>query len=213
MATTYRSTYTDDSDDEIVWNLSASREPRLPLPSSPSYSLVSDFSSDFVILSRPLSPVSYTQSRTAAGLQQHTPITATFNVSLTEQVAKLRISGSANGSSQKKLKKAKPAAVLQNAENQPPKPAKKPTKKKAQPKPGTRTVPGDTYPSPSPKTATKAKNDQQGNSSNTTKRTKHRSKPTDNGNTDVRPVVSTGKTPSLYEEASTFISRYVYATP
>jgi len=214
MAITYRRRFADDSDDEIVWSPSGRRESRLALTPSPSCSLVSEFSSDFVIVSNPLSPVIHSypsiqpgsQTRSIAGSSQHSPITA--DVPLTKQVANLLISSNAKAPAKPDAKKAKPA-VVQNDENQPASTTKKKKAKKAKRK---LAAPGDAYPSPSPspraqKTAAKApikvKKERHGNGSNATKSTV----PRGGVRTDVQPVVQAAEVPSLYEEASTFISR------
>jgi len=157
MATTNRTTFAEESDDEIVWRPYDRKESRLALTPSPSCSLVSEFSSDFVIVSNPLSPVIQNYLSIPPGSQtrsspQHSPVTAT----LTKQVANLRLSSNAKRSAKPEAKTAKPA-VVQNDENQP-ETTKKKKAKKAKRKPA---VPGDAYPSPSPspraqKTAAKA---------------------------------------------------------
>lgn len=204
MATS-RNTYADDSDDEIVWNLSDRREPSPAL--NPSYSPVSDVSSDFFIISRPLSPAFHSNPLIYSAPRNRAARCSAKVNALTEQVAKLRISSSTKGSTKREPKKPN-RAVLQNGTNQPaPKNEKNNAKKKVQQKP----VPVDVYPLPSPKaekTSAKAKKKRFSNDTKPTRRNL-----IGNNNTDVRPVVSTGsqgaKAPSLYEEASTFISRFL----
>ena len=221
MSTTHHRTFAEDSDDEIVWSLSDRREPRLALTPSPSCSLVSDFSSDFVIVSNSLSPVLHanpsipygSQSRSPTASPQHSPITTISNVPLTKQVVNLRISGNPKGSTKNEAKKTKPA-LMQNDENQPVSTKKQQKQaKKARKAKRKLATPTDAYPSPSPspraqKTAAKAppkeREEPRGNT-NAKKSTVPRV------STDVRPVVPTTtqatEVPSLYEEASTFISR------
>ena len=207
MATTYRRAY-DDSDDEIVWSLSDRNDPRLALASSPS-------SSDFIILSRPLSPIFHTDrsvpGRTIGRSQAPEPITATLNLSLTKQLANLRISGKAKDFAKRKAKTSQPADA-QNGETHLASAKRRKKAKKAQRKADITTYPEDAYPSPEPSPRTqkvtppaKAKKDQH------YKLTVHQGNPIEDGNSDKQSVVLTqdqaATVPSLYEEASTFISR------
>lgn len=190
----------DDSDDEIVWCLSDGE------------TSVSDSTpAEYVILSRPRTPED--QLRSVRGPQTHTPVTASETVSLSAKMGAMNISKASTTPKKKKKKKKVEPVVVQDGDSTPPgTPSKRQRRKKAKGKAATAVAPvSNPYPSPasSPKIgktrkATGVKIDSVRNAT-----TGLGTQPVVDDVPDRLSAVSheSAWAPTLYDEASTFISR------
>ena len=193
----------DDSDDEIVWCLSDGET-----------SVSGSTPVEYVILSRPRTPED--QLRSVRGPQTHTPVTASETLSLSAKMGAMNISKESTTPNKKKKKKKVKPVVVRDGNNTPPDtPSKKQRRKKAKNKPATAVAtPIIPYPSPasSPKikkTRKPAPSSQAAEAKADGTRTGLEGRSVVNDIPDRLSVVSheSAWAPTLYDEASTFISR------
>jgi len=205
---TNRHQFSEDSDDEIVWSLSDGEGVQ-----SPSLASLSGSTRDeYVILSRPRTPED--QIRSVRGPQTHTPVTASDTKSLTARMGAMNISKeSTTPKTKKKKKKVKPP--VQNGDNTP---SGTPSKRQKRKKPKTKAA-ASNNPYPSPASSPKIEKTRKAAPSSRTAKAKADGGRNATTGLGTRPVVDdvsdrlsvvshdSAWAPTLYEEASTFISR------
>ncbi|KAF9533460.1 hypothetical protein CPB83DRAFT_866938 [Crepidotus variabilis] len=213
----------DDTDDQIVWSLSDSETSSTGSSAPSGDSVASD---DFVLLSPSIPASGRTtvlggsiprpRTTTMQGSQLHTPVTSSNLTSLEAQMATMSINAqqdkSARKLAKKELKKSKVVDPATLARRKAAKKSRK-EKKKAKAAQAAEATATAAYPSPAPSPKKeKIKSPPNSPSKAVVKATGLGSRPIVDDISDRQSVVSeqdSTVSPTLYEEASTFISRFL----